>query len=997
MASIQEEPEPRSSSVRDLRNNPRPPESIQLMQELLAILKRSTIVPQDIVDGWGRFWNTYKKEADEYDLEFLSRYREDMNTCMIFAGLFTAVTATVASMTISDLGSDPNQTTQVLLMNILLVLNSTSGLPPQAIPLPTSDRPAVTIIWYQSLLYASLACSLFAALGAMMGIQWLSRYSSVGERGTLEDRCKERQRKLDALEVWHLRRVLDGLSTLLQLSLFLFGVAVCAYMWTQQIIVAAVLIGVMGAGTLFYFLTVGLSVIYRDCPFSTPFSESLRQEVEVGMRVFMSLPNIAKSLAKRYPAPFARPDDPKDFDSTRSPSVAWILATSTDPEIRLDTLLLFPHIDWTLETLQETLSVDMLDLLLDPLVRCFVCGSDGRLRLPPTNDQRAAQLCNAFLFIYWELHVLDARAASCWILRSGRCFVKEHSRILDFLKSSSTGADHNDKHLQLRLMFLTLQSHLDKLWLCVEGTEPRPGELQPHGDDLWRALQEQWPSHIIPLTGHSRLPAPSFHPLILFLLAQMSHWGEWQLENKRLLRSAISHYCKLGTLTKEQIIMCILAFAIALGYELEVEGDVPLGTTMALLERQVNASAMYTLLKPTKLLEQRNLNELEIIPTCHLLEDIVAVYLPSIRLLRCLRSPDIASHLLKLCTFMDVSLGQAVQHERITVSRYIQMFAGLLRLVIHSGIATDSEFPCSLSPDGWTPDPSYLMWLPAFLEKLRSLSHVQSGTLCEGEVQHAAADALLLLAREGNIGPTGEDELLDVFDWVIGLPFPANWSPDTNQRPTGIFRLQATMIRTYMVDTAIIRYTSNFTSQLRTRIIPPLSSVVAQPARSLSKSKSEDSKAIYERDKAFIATLVSLTPESSANESWFNDLANDGYVRAWVRIIHRWSIPYPNNLDSIRFRIDELRAVSLVVCTRLCQATVADWGDDFACVRRVAVVTVWREWDVWWSSKQAPGDVDALRERTRRVLESDHQSAADLEWYIIDMVQKLVDVEECFH
>ncbi|TCD61472.1 hypothetical protein EIP91_008389 [Steccherinum ochraceum] len=1085
MASIHEEPH--SAPVRDPRNITEPPESIKLMQELLATLKRSTIVPQDIVDVWARFWNIYKKEADEYDLEFLSRYREDMNTCMIFAGLFTAVTATVASMTISDLSPDPNQTTQALLLNILLVLNSTSGSPPATFPLPAFNGPPTIVIWYQSLLYASIACSLFAALGAVLGIQWLSRYSSVGERGTLEDRCKERQRKFDGLEAWHLRRVLEALSTLLQLSLFLFAAAVCAYMSTQQTIVAAVLISVMGTGAVFYFSTVGLAVIYRDCPFSTPLSESLREGFSVLQQTFrlvsdtirqlpttifeaalstytstlrvsrsgaIVIPRFGRTLARMLLFPFTifihysiiffsvcrtrgsrlrllfriqpsdeeqiqlshslvstshhappgrvqrilagevaaglqallrlsfvattyvtklkffkarpsrRPSEHAGFAGTsRSPSVAWMLDTSTDPRIYFDTLLLLPQTDWTQDMLRGHLSADMLERLLDPLVRCFESGSDGRLCLPPTNEHRVAQLCDTFLFIYWELHVLDVRAAICWILTSGRIFVQNHPEILDLMNPSSAGADSEGKHMPRTLLFYTLKMYLPELLRSSTISKSRPSD---NFDDLWRVMQDEFPTETVPVTGLSHLSALNLHSRILFLMAQLSDRDCWSSVQKQLLKDVIAHCCRSAS-SREQILTLSVAFVIMLGHK--VGGGARSIMTAAQIEQEANTAAVNALdmIVYTTSFEHHD-------RMFDLVESSGIVFKSGTRFLHSLRTSDVVKKLLNLCSWMH-------DRQRDKDPRWIRALVNLLRSVIHSASVT--EFPHQLPLEGWTPESSDLGWLPTFLKELVRLSGQPNGPLSEDEIQHAAADTFLLLTRGANVDPENENILLAAFDWVTGLPFPDKWSPDTNHTP--IIRLQATMIHT--VDSAIKKVgdSSDFTSQLQTRIVPSLLNIVAQPAQSLSLYESEDSKTIYERDKSFIATLLSLTPQSSDRESWLNEPANDAYVRAWAHIIHRWLLPDPLNWSICHSRVDELSAVSLLACTRLLQATAADWGDDLLCIQHVAVLAVWGEWDVWYSDERAPEDPYALVERTRRIMELDAHIAVDVEPYL-DMV-----------
>ena len=133
------------------------------------------------------------------------------------------------------------------------------------------------MVWVQCLLYASIVCSLFAALGAVLGKQWLDHYMSVGERGTIETRGLERQRKFAALELWHFRTILEFLPILLQASLFLFAIALCAFMWNIQRTVAKVFIVTNGFGFIFYFVSVIASVLFQDCPFQSSLSRILRR------------------------------------------------------------------------------------------------------------------------------------------------------------------------------------------------------------------------------------------------------------------------------------------------------------------------------------------------------------------------------------------------------------------------------------------------------------------------------------------------------------------------------------------------------------------------------------------------------------------------------------------------------------------------------------------------------------------------------------------------
>ena len=174
--------------------------------------------------------------------------------------------------------ADPvNTNIQIYLRIIALSLVNDTVADALSIPLISEPQISLTTIWVQSLLYASLSCSLFAALGAVLGKQWLSYYMSVEERGTVVARGKDRQRKFTALHQWGFRYVLELLPILLQVSLLLFGLALCAYMWNVQRTVAVVLIVVNAVGALLYFGFVFAPLFSQDCPFHTPQYHMTRQ------------------------------------------------------------------------------------------------------------------------------------------------------------------------------------------------------------------------------------------------------------------------------------------------------------------------------------------------------------------------------------------------------------------------------------------------------------------------------------------------------------------------------------------------------------------------------------------------------------------------------------------------------------------------------------------------------------------------------------------------
>ncbi|KAJ7268480.1 hypothetical protein C8J57DRAFT_345631 [Mycena rebaudengoi] len=92
-----------------------------------------------ISDKKTAFWNSYMKLTDEHDKEFLRKYLTDLDTALIFAGLFSAVSSAFIVQIQPELKVDPE-----------------------------SGAPTIIIV-VQSLLYASLFATLLAALLSVLG------------------------------------------------------------------------------------------------------------------------------------------------------------------------------------------------------------------------------------------------------------------------------------------------------------------------------------------------------------------------------------------------------------------------------------------------------------------------------------------------------------------------------------------------------------------------------------------------------------------------------------------------------------------------------------------------------------------------------------------------------------------------------------------------------------------------------------------------------------
>ncbi|KAJ7487317.1 hypothetical protein B0H11DRAFT_2410066 [Mycena galericulata] len=310
------------------------------MHKAVAALK-----PQSpVTDKKTAFWNSYMKLADEYDREFQKKYSTDLDTGLIFAGLFSAVS---------------------------------SAFIIQIQPAPASEPPSLVVI-SQSLLYFSLFTALLAALLAVLGKQWVMYYQAAGSRGSIQERGLERQRKLDGLRKWKFDAVLQIFPLLLQLALLLFSIALTLYLWNSNRAIAIIVLVLTSFGLASYIFLLGSAIMSPDSPFQTPLApflvlvfSTLWKPVDplffklwdairsvwsmTWSRIVKSKGHILPRFALRskhsnntvtddlYPADYFAPP------SVEGPAVLWVLETSTDPLVITTAADISIDLQWSLD------------------------------------------------------------------------------------------------------------------------------------------------------------------------------------------------------------------------------------------------------------------------------------------------------------------------------------------------------------------------------------------------------------------------------------------------------------------------------------------------------------------------------------------------------------------------------------------------------------------------------------------------------------------------
>lgn len=170
---------------------------------------------------------------------------------------------------------------------------------------------------------------MLAAFLAMLGKQWLHRYTR-HKGGSAAERCEDRQRKLDGLERWPFRLVIESPSVLLQLSLLLLVVGLSRSLWDINHTVAWVVVGFIIYGALFYVVIVVIGTFSYECPFQTPLS-----------LIFRSL-GVNRPTERLISYFFPRPGE----HDPGAGCVFWALNYITDPEVTTAALRYLMNIRW---------------------------------------------------------------------------------------------------------------------------------------------------------------------------------------------------------------------------------------------------------------------------------------------------------------------------------------------------------------------------------------------------------------------------------------------------------------------------------------------------------------------------------------------------------------------------------------------------------------------------------------------------------------------------
>ncbi|PVF92520.1 hypothetical protein CPB86DRAFT_178363 [Serendipita vermifera] len=257
-----------------------------------------------------KIWEEYMNQAKISDEELSKVLNSDLDSLLIFAGLFSAILSAFLIEVRKGLQEDLQAKTNDLLLTLIRIQQN----PSSPVTLGSSSfAPTLATIRINAFWFVSLILSLLSALGASLAKGWVMQYTSRAPGVSASDACF-RHRRFIGITRWHLQMIVQSLPILLHVSFFLFSAGLIILLQDDNIQIANLILTLVVIMAAMYIGSSLLPLIWPDCPFQTPVSILID-------RVFKELTGFR--------------NDSTASDVVKSQALSWMLQNSADDSITL--------------------------------------------------------------------------------------------------------------------------------------------------------------------------------------------------------------------------------------------------------------------------------------------------------------------------------------------------------------------------------------------------------------------------------------------------------------------------------------------------------------------------------------------------------------------------------------------------------------------------------------------------------------------------------------
>ncbi|KAI0786897.1 hypothetical protein C8Q75DRAFT_250642 [Abortiporus biennis] len=230
-------------------------------------------------EGWSGLSSNLKK----YDEDKIKRVNDDMDTLLVFAGLFSAVVTAFCIEFYKSLQPDPNQTPAALLLQISrqlasfnangLTLNSSTPAAEQSILTsmpPSRTSVNINIFWFLSLVFSLTTASL-----VILVKQWLREYLVYDTNLSPQPHIRVRHFRNEGMEKFRVFEIAAVLPMLLQIALGLFFIGLAIFLIDLDLTVGWSITPFIILWASLFVITLFTPAVFAHCPYHTPLLKGL--------------------------------------------------------------------------------------------------------------------------------------------------------------------------------------------------------------------------------------------------------------------------------------------------------------------------------------------------------------------------------------------------------------------------------------------------------------------------------------------------------------------------------------------------------------------------------------------------------------------------------------------------------------------------------------------------------------------------------------------------
>ncbi|PSR71579.1 hypothetical protein PHLCEN_2v12543 [Hermanssonia centrifuga] len=227
-------------------------------------------------------WSAVEDYAWRHDEQSMKVFSEDIDTLLVFAGLFSAVLTAFVVPAYGMLQQDNTQVSADILARISAKLDSFQ-ITPSFINSTVSHNPSasfesassfivstsarwINILWFLSLLF-----SLSSALFGILAKQWIREYLQWNQTtASPRENILLRQLRSEAWVKWKVPAGIAAIPALLEVAVVLFLVGLIVFVWTLDFVVALVISIAAGIILIAAFIVTTLPAFFQHCPYKSP-------------------------------------------------------------------------------------------------------------------------------------------------------------------------------------------------------------------------------------------------------------------------------------------------------------------------------------------------------------------------------------------------------------------------------------------------------------------------------------------------------------------------------------------------------------------------------------------------------------------------------------------------------------------------------------------------------------------------------------------------------